>query len=194
MNTQMMMKLDALASTLMDRLSQLQDEIIGQVRDQLQQDLAAAMQQLQDANHALAETNTLPGAAVVPPNTTPIAAQHPFPPFETQFEINFHNESYRHDSPHVVSSSRRMVNKEKPLPNTSAYGSPVFTVQDENRTPEIVVEGNERIPTPSDIRTRGGVAHGSWREDDDGEDDLPGAAVLRATKAVADFLSTDVLE
>jgi len=69
-------------------------------------------------------------------------------------------------------------------PNTSAYGSTAVTAEDENRTSVIVVEENERIPAPSEIQTHEGVAYGSWRKDDNGEDDLPGEAVLRATMAV----------
>jgi len=88
MNTQMMESLAALASTLMNRLSQLQDEIIGQVRDQWLQNLTSAMQLLQGANHASAETDGLSSASVVP-NASPMAAQYPFLPPETQFENNF---------------------------------------------------------------------------------------------------------
>jgi len=199
MDTQMTAKLDALAGTLMDRLSQLQDEIIRQVRDQWQHDLAGAMQQLQDANHALAETDGLPNATVVPQNTTPIAAQYsphpyylppkdqplePFSPSESQFEINLQSESYCHDNSQFVSDFWRIVNKETLSPNTSASASPTITAQHEDSTPVIAVQDNERIPTPSEIRASGGVVHGSWREGDHMKDDLPGQAVLRATKAI----------
>jgi hypothetical protein len=205
MNTQMTTKLDALASTLIHQLSQLQDEIIRQLRDQWQQNLAAAIQQLQDANHVLVETG-LPSSVVASSNTTPIAAQYPthhhyhppkdqplepFRPFETQHEINLPSESYRHENPHVGANSRRFVrnasasrHNEMPSLNDSAYGSPTVTTQDEDGKPTITVQSNERISMPSEIRASGGVAHGSCREGNYKENELPGQAVLRATKAV----------
>ena len=164
MNTQMTMNLDALASTLMDRLSQLQDEIIRQLRDQWQQNLTAAMQQLHDANHALVETDNIPSALMAPSNITPISAQYPphrhypppkdqplepFPPFDTHHKINLQSEPYRHESPNVGTNLRR-------------------TIRNASASPHI--EAHKEMPPPNNPTYE--------------EDDLPGQAVLRATRAV----------
>lgn len=125
--------------------------------------MAAAMQQLQDANHAVVETSGLTNVVVASPNTTPIAARYPtrrhylpskdqplepFPSFETKPEINLQSGSYRHEDPNVSANSQRFVRNVSASPhievykkmsslNDSTYGSPTVATRSQDRVPTI---------------------------------------------------------